>query len=54
MYFFGAALWSFLALISFFYLFRVYKFFRTSGAEDRAIAQGRSEVVRQGVQMSRA
>ena len=35
----GAALWTFLAVISFLYLGRVYKFFRTSGLEERAREQ---------------
>lgn len=49
----GAALWATVATLSFFYLFRVYKFFRTSGAEDRARAEVQQAAVRGGVQLAR-
>ena len=42
LYFVGTAVWGFLAFLSVLYLGRVYKFFRVSGAEERARQQATS------------
>ena len=54
LYLVGTIMWGSTAVLSVLFLGRVYKFFRTSGSEDRARDEVRAGAARQAVQLTRA